>query len=102
MQVQCPVCGDVPEDPVVAKCGHVYCQQCMAGQLEGTGGRSLALTSLMRNDMLLCVLWVVVLPAVCGRVQVWACVYEVSAGTVACACVRPCALCAAVYLWQDM
>ncbi|KAF5843373.1 P-loop containing nucleoside triphosphate hydrolase protein [Dunaliella salina] len=36
-QAQCPVCADVPEDPVVATCGHVYCQQCAAAQLEGAG-----------------------------------------------------------------
>jgi hypothetical protein len=22
----CPVCGDAPDDPVVAGCGHVYCR----------------------------------------------------------------------------
>jgi len=36
-QAQCPVCADVPEDPVVGICGHVYCQQCAAAQLEGAG-----------------------------------------------------------------
>jgi SNF2 family DNA or RNA helicase len=31
-QSQCPVCGDIPEDAVVTRCGHVYCQQCVAAQ----------------------------------------------------------------------
>ena len=35
---QCPACSDVPEDPSVTRCGHVYCQQCVAAQLEGSGG----------------------------------------------------------------
>jgi hypothetical protein len=37
-QSPCPVCMDVPEDPVASRCGHVYCRQCVAGQLEGAGG----------------------------------------------------------------
>lgn len=44
---QCPVCADVPEDPVVTSCGHVYCQQCAAAQLEGSStgdGEFLCLT----------------------------------------------------------
>ncbi len=36
-QAQCPLCLDVPEDPAVSYCGHVYCRQCVAGQLDGTG-----------------------------------------------------------------
>jgi hypothetical protein len=36
-QSPCPVCMDVPEDPVASRCGHVYCRQCVAGQLEGAG-----------------------------------------------------------------
>ncbi|GAX83731.1 hypothetical protein CEUSTIGMA_g11156.t1 [Chlamydomonas eustigma] len=35
--MQCPVCMDVPEDPVVSICGHVYCKQCASSQLEGSG-----------------------------------------------------------------
>ena len=27
---QCPVCSDVPEEPVVGACGHVYCRQVRA------------------------------------------------------------------------
>ncbi|KAJ9533886.1 hypothetical protein QJQ45_026984 [Haematococcus lacustris] len=34
---QCGVCGDVAEDAVVGRCGHSYCRQCAAGQLEGAG-----------------------------------------------------------------
>jgi SNF2 family DNA or RNA helicase len=30
----CATCGDVPEDPVISKCGHLYCRQCAAS---GTG-----------------------------------------------------------------
>lgn len=33
----CPVCGDVPEQPAVGACGHVFCRQCVAAQLEAPG-----------------------------------------------------------------
>lgn len=36
----CGVCGDVPEDPSVTRCCHVYCRQCLAARLEGAAGDS--------------------------------------------------------------
>jgi SNF2 family DNA or RNA helicase len=35
---QCPVCGDVPEDPAVTRCCHVFCRQCAAAELAAAGG----------------------------------------------------------------
>ncbi|KAF6253953.1 SNF2 family N-terminal domain-containing protein [Scenedesmus sp. NREL 46B-D3] len=34
----CGACGDVPEDPGVTRCCHVYCRQCLAARLEGGTG----------------------------------------------------------------
>ncbi|KAF4394077.1 hypothetical protein G4B88_026046 [Cannabis sativa] len=31
----CRICNDPPEDAVVAKCGHVFCNQCLSEQLSG-------------------------------------------------------------------
>lgn len=33
----CGVCGDVPEDPCVTRCCHLYCRQCLSTRLEGSG-----------------------------------------------------------------
>ncbi len=35
----CGVCGDIAEAPAAALCGHVFCTQCLAGVMEGAGGR---------------------------------------------------------------
>jgi SNF2 family DNA or RNA helicase len=48
---QCPACSDVPEDPSVTRCGHVYCQQCVAAQLEGSGGAEGEFLCLQCNAM---------------------------------------------------
>eukprot|EP00983_Pelagomonas_calceolata_P043985 1139111-Pelagomonas_calceolata.AAC.1 len=52
---QCPVCADVPEDPVVGICGHVYCQQCAAAQLEGAGVSPMAKGNRQKQEFLECV-----------------------------------------------
>lgn len=36
----CGVCGDVPEDPSVTRCCHVYCRQCLAARIEGSAADS--------------------------------------------------------------
>ena len=33
---QCAVCGDVAEDPLAARCAHVFCEQCAATSLGGS------------------------------------------------------------------
>ena len=44
---ECVVCGDVPEDPVVSVCNHVYCAQCVSAQISlaghGAAGRAASL-----------------------------------------------------------
>lgn len=31
----CAQCGDLPEDPLVAICAHLFCRQCIAVQARG-------------------------------------------------------------------
>ena len=33
----CATCKDVPEDPVVSICGHVYCSQCVGSEISKAG-----------------------------------------------------------------
>lgn len=34
---ECVVCNDVPEDPVVSICSHIYCRQCVSSQVSLAG-----------------------------------------------------------------
>lgn len=34
---ECVVCGDVPEDPVVSVCSHIYCSECFGAELSKAG-----------------------------------------------------------------
>jgi SNF2 family DNA or RNA helicase len=33
----CVDCGDIPEDPVVSVCDHIYCRQCVSGRVSMAG-----------------------------------------------------------------
>jgi RING finger protein 113A len=43
-QQVCPVCGQMYVDPMVTKCGHIFCEKCIKGKMkcdlcgEATGG----------------------------------------------------------------
>lgn len=34
---ECVVCGDVPEDPLVSVCSHIYCAECFGAELSKAG-----------------------------------------------------------------
>ena len=34
---ECVVCSDVPEDPVVSVCSHIYCSECFGAELSKAG-----------------------------------------------------------------
>lgn len=38
----CPVCADVPEDPLVSFCCHVFCRTCVVASLEGPAAAAAA------------------------------------------------------------
>ena len=33
----CVDCGDIPEDPTISVCGHIYCRQCVTGKISAAG-----------------------------------------------------------------
>uniref|UniRef100_A0A7S0CPX5 Uncharacterized protein n=1 Tax=Amorphochlora amoebiformis TaxID=1561963 RepID=A0A7S0CPX5_9EUKA len=48
---ECPICLDVPEDPVLAECGHLYCHGCVKSMFHSSSSRGWSRCAICRKDL---------------------------------------------------